>query len=68
MEYMIDTFLLTVYLIRLHTENFHKYLYFRKEFTFIRTRYIQNQHLWCHFGDTPFQGNTTPSWSKNVDF
>ncbi len=40
-----------VYLIRLHTENFHKYLYFRKKLTFIRTRYRQNQCLWCHYGD-----------------
>jgi hypothetical protein len=28
-----------------------KYLYFRKKSTFIRTRYRQNQHLWCQNGD-----------------
>jgi hypothetical protein len=46
-----------VYLIRFHTENCQKYLYFRNKLTFIRTRYRQNQHLWCHFGDKMSPGN-----------
>ncbi len=40
-----------VSLIRFHTEIFNKYLYFHKKLTFIRTRYRQNQHLWCQNGD-----------------
>ena len=45
------------YLIRLHIENFQKYLYFHKKLTFIRTRHRQNQHLWCHYGDMMSLGN-----------
>ncbi len=46
---MID-FISIGYLIRFHTKNSQKYLYFRKKLTFIRTRYRQNQHLWCQNG------------------
>jgi len=51
---MIDTF---IYLIRFHTDNSEKYLYFRKKSIFIRTRYRQNQHLWCQNGNTMSPGN-----------
>ena len=39
------------YLIRYHNKNSQKYLYFRKKFTFIRTWYRQNQHLWRQNGN-----------------
>ena len=47
-------FFCAVYLIRFHTENSQKNLYFRKKSTFIRTRYGQNQHSWRQNGVTMF--------------
>ena len=38
------------YLIRLHTENSIKIVVFSQKMTFIRTRYRQNQCLWCQNG------------------
>ena len=43
-------FFLSGYLIRFQLEIFKKYLYFHKKLTFIRTRFMQNQQLWGHFG------------------
>ena len=37
--------------IRYHTKNYQKYLYFPKKLTLFRTRYKQIWYLWCHFGD-----------------
>ena len=50
-------FLLTVYLIRFDTKIVEKYSYYREKMTFIRTRYRQNQHLWCQNGVIMSLGN-----------
>jgi hypothetical protein len=54
---MIDTFLLAVYLIRLHIEKCKKIFVISKKLTFIRTRNRQNQHVWRHSGDIMSPGN-----------
>ena len=55
--YFFIHFFPTVYLIRLNIENYHEISIFSQKLTFIRTRYRQNQHLWCQNGDKMSPGN-----------
>ena len=50
-DQLLIHFIPSGYLIRFHTKNSQKYLYFHRKLTFIRTRYRQNWDLWRHFGD-----------------